>query len=115
MKEQHESASDLPRRIVSVYKSCRKEEMYLFVDKRQGLSRLPDTLQDLFGKPELVFDLLLSAGRNMARSNAREVLISIAEKGYFLQMPPPPGEMPEVVKVREMMPAKGPLRRNDHE
>ena len=95
------------KRVVSVYKSYKKDEMYLFVDKKEGLDQVPKTLTDIFGKPEPVFDLLLTPDKKMARSDAREVLENIGEKGFYLQMPPPPEELLPVVKAKEMMPVKG--------
>ena len=81
--------------------------MYLFVDKKEGLSQIPESLRELFGAPELVLDMLLTPNKKLARSDASEILLSIKDKGYFLQMPPPPEELTAVAKAREMMPAKG--------
>ena len=52
------------KRICSVYKSPRKNEMYLYVDKREALSRVPEALLVPFGAPQHVFDLLLTPSAN---------------------------------------------------
>jgi len=92
--------------LVSIYKSSRKDEMYLYVAKSSGLKHIPAALLDLFGKPQLVFDLLLTPEKRLARANAGEILSSLQEQGYYLQMPPAPEATPDVVKLSEDMPAK---------
>ena len=74
--------------LCQVYKSPRKEEMYLYVDKSRGLEDLPEALMAQFGEPEAVMILLLDSRRKLARANTEEVLASIADKGFYLQMPP---------------------------
>lgn len=62
------------KRICSVYKSPRKSEMYLYVDKREALSRVPEALLVPFGAPQHVFDLLLTPERQLAREDVAKVL-----------------------------------------
>jgi uncharacterized protein YcgL (UPF0745 family) len=76
-------------KICSVYLSPRKDEMYLYVDKRDQLSKVPEALLEMFGTPKHVMDMPLRADRKLARVEADKVLSEIDEKGYFLQMPPP--------------------------
>ncbi|GAA3901708.1 YcgL domain-containing protein [Halomonas cibimaris] len=76
------------RIVCEVFKSSRKEETYLYVDKRQGLADVPEALLEHFGKPVPALTLLLSADKPLARANAAEVLAAIAEQGYYFQMPP---------------------------
>lgn len=78
-------------RLVKVYKTGRKPDMYLYVDFAEDLSRVPDSLLDQFGVPELALSLSLTAGKRLARADAGAVLHAIAETGYFLQMPPTDG------------------------
>jgi uncharacterized protein YcgL (UPF0745 family) len=66
--------------------------MYLYVDKRTGLSSVPESLLAGFGEPAHAFDLLLDQGRKLARADAPKVLQAIEEKGFYLQMPPSEGE-----------------------
>lgn len=80
------------KRICSVYKSSRKREMYLYVDKREALSRVPEALLAAFGAPQLVFDMLLTPERKLAREEAPKVLENIEKQGFHLQMPPPEDE-----------------------
>ncbi|MEX0584437.1 MAG: YcgL domain-containing protein [Natronospirillum sp.] len=76
------------KQLVSIYKSPRKMETYLYVDRAQGLTKLPEGLLEQFGRPQLVTHLLLTKDRKLARTTAEKVLAQIAEKGYYLQMPP---------------------------
>ncbi|SDK75718.1 YcgL domain-containing protein [Pseudomonas indica] len=76
------------KRICSIYKSPRKNEMYLYVDKREALSRVPEGLLAAFGPPQHAFDLLLTPERTLAREDIDKVLANIENQGYHLQMPP---------------------------
>ena len=76
------------KRICCIYKSSKKDEMYLYVDKREGLERVPDVLLESFGKPVEVMTLLIAAGKKLARVDADKVLEEIEGKGFYLQMPP---------------------------
>ena len=76
-------------KICSVYLSLRKDEMYLYVDKRDQLNKVPEALLEMFGTPKHVMDMPLKADRKLARVDAAKVLSEIEEKGFFLQMPPP--------------------------
>lgn len=76
------------RLLCEIFKSSRKEEMYLYVDKRRGLAGVPEALLERFGTPLSVTTLLLSADKRLARAEASEVMAKIAEQGFYLQMPP---------------------------
>ncbi|MBV1790055.1 YcgL domain-containing protein [Marinobacterium sp. D7] len=79
-------------KICSIYKSPRKDETYLYVDKREALTRVPEPLLEMFGKPVHVMDMPLKSDRKLARVESERVLEGIEEKGYYLQMPPPKEE-----------------------
>lgn len=98
----------LDKRICSIFKSPRKQEMYLYVDKKEGLERVPAELLTLFGAPQLVFDLLLTPTRKLARENIVTVLENIEKQGFHLQMPPPPEEDEGLIHLPEEL-----LRLND--
>jgi uncharacterized protein len=79
--------------LCQVFKSPRKQEMYLYVDKARGLVDVPEVLMTQFGEPQAVMTLLLDPQRKLARADIAEVLADIAEKGYYLQMPPTAAEL----------------------
>lgn len=74
--------------LCEIFRSSRKEEMYLYVDKRQGLAEVPAVLLERFGKPVSVMTLILSPEKTLARAKASDVMAAIREKGFYLQLPP---------------------------
>ncbi|GAB3374170.1 YcgL domain-containing protein [Spongiibacter taiwanensis] len=84
------------KRICAIYRSRRHPGMYLFVDKQEALSRVPEALLQRFGEAEFSMTLLLHPERSLARANAEKVLSEIAEQGFYLQLPPVPGTEVEV-------------------
>lgn len=76
-------------RLVRVYRSARRQEMYLFVDAEEDLERVPEGLMRHFGRPVEAMQLELDAQRKLARADAAVVLDRIEAEGFYLQMPPP--------------------------
>lgn len=77
------------RVLCTVYKSPHEQELYLYVRKEDGLSRVPQALLQRFGAPQPVTTLLLEPNRKLARAEAGKVLAAMASQGYYLQLPPP--------------------------
>jgi uncharacterized protein len=75
-------------REVRIYRSLSKRDMYLYVDAVEDLSRVPEALLQRFGRPLKSLELLLTPQRRLARAEAAVVLASIAETGFYLQLPP---------------------------
>ncbi|MFJ5296747.1 YcgL domain-containing protein [Pseudomonas sp. NPDC088368] len=94
------------KRICSIYRSPRRNEMYLYVLKSDALERVPVELLSAFGKPHHAFDLVLSPERALAREDIHAVLANLEKQGYHLQMPPAEDEYIE--HLPEEL-----LRRND--
>jgi uncharacterized protein YcgL (UPF0745 family) len=74
--------------ICTVYKSSREPELFLYVARAEGLSRVPEELLKRIGTALEVLTLKLTPDRKLARAKAPQVLAAIAEKGYYLQLPP---------------------------
>jgi uncharacterized protein YcgL (UPF0745 family) len=74
--------------ICTVFRSNREKEMYLFVNRAEGLARVPQGLLDKLGTTSEVMTIRLGPERKLARAKAPEVLAAISEKGYYLQLPP---------------------------
>ncbi|CAA0088195.1 Protein YcgL [Zhongshania aliphaticivorans] len=86
------------KRICAVYRSSRTEGMYLYVDHQEDLSRVPEDLLKRFGQPQRSMTLVLNAERKLARADVNKVMAEIAEKGFYLQLPPQPESLnPRVV------------------
>lgn len=78
-------------RDVSIYRSPRVQEMYLFVARDHELDLaelLPAGLLERFGDPVFSFNMALSPQRVLMQADAAAVLAAIAEQGFYLQMPP---------------------------
>ena len=72
----------------SVFKSPKKQEMYLYVERKKGIASLPDNLKNIFGEPEHVLDMVLTPKKKLARTDAQKVLDELLLNGFYLQMPP---------------------------
>lgn len=75
--------------ICAVYKSSRKAETYLFVAKRDHFEEVPAPLMEMFGVPKLVMLLPLNKRDHLALADIEKVKAEVADKGYYLQLPPP--------------------------
>lgn len=75
--------------LCTIYKGSKKEGAYLYIEKKDDFSRVPDALMAMFGKPSLVMTILLD-GKQLARVDIEKVKNSLTTDGYFLQLPPPP-------------------------
>lgn len=78
------------KRLVEIFRSPREEGMYLYVDRKEGLARVPAELLARFGKPESAMVLMLEPTRTLARADAARVLECVRDQGYYLQLPPLP-------------------------
>ena len=72
----------------SVYKSWKKDGMYLYVPKKELFAKVPADLLELFGRPAHVMDLLLTREKKLALADVNKVMNDIQSKGFYLQMPP---------------------------
>jgi len=80
--------------ICAIYKSRKREGMYLYVDKEEGLARVPPELLKSFGAPQQVMLLALTPERRLARADSAEVETQVRSQGFFLQLPPGPENRP---------------------
>lgn len=71
-----------------IYKSLRKDEMYLYLGTEEGFDVVPEALMDRFGEYAFVIELDLSPERPLAREDVNKVISNIKDQGYHLQMPP---------------------------
>jgi len=71
-----------------IYKSLKKDELYLYLDKKDDFSSIPETLFKSLGRLQFVMELQLSPERKLAREDVTKVIASLENKGFFVQMPP---------------------------
>ena len=76
------------KRICTVYRGTRTADMYLYVDQREDLARVPEALLARFGRLEKALTVVLHPERKLARADVNRVLESIEKEGFYLQMPP---------------------------
>lgn len=79
--------------LCEIFRSSRKPEMYIYVDRSRGLQDVPETLLKQFGDPVTVMVLQLTPQRRLARADTAVVLAKIEEQGFYLQMPPTAAEL----------------------
>ncbi|GAA3553756.1 YcgL domain-containing protein [Marinobacter xestospongiae] len=72
---------------VSVFRSSKKADTYIFVRRGHDWSTLPETLREIFGQPVHSMDLVLTPERKLARTTGQAVLEAIEDKDFYLQMP----------------------------
>lgn len=74
--------------LCDIYKGEKKDEMYLYVTKQDGLDNVPEALLDGFGELTLVTTLVLTESRKLARADILKVMAELNKNGFYLQMPP---------------------------
>lgn len=75
----------------TIYRGSKVAEMYLYVDEKEDLARVPEALLARFGRLEAVMTLELHPQKKLARADAGTVLQQIESQGFYLQMPPQEG------------------------
>ena len=71
-----------------VYKSIKKTDSYIYINQKDNFESVPEQLLALFGKPEFALEFDLTRDRKLALADAEQVIQSLDEQGYYLQMPP---------------------------
>jgi uncharacterized protein YcgL (UPF0745 family) len=71
-----------------IYKSLKKDYLYLYIAKKDDFSKVPDVLLNSLGRIEFVMDMELFPERKLAREDAGKVIESLKEQGFFVQLPP---------------------------
>ncbi|NKI75529.1 hypothetical protein Dpoa2040_002823 [Dickeya sp. CFBP 2040] len=73
-----------------IYRSSKRDQTYLYVEKKDDFSRVPAELMKSFGLPHLVMLLPLDGSKKLASADIDKVKQLISEQGFYLQLPPPP-------------------------
>lgn len=72
----------------SVFRSSLKDFTYIYLLDGRDFDNLPASLKKVFGEPTLVINLELTPQRKLANADVHQVMKSLADKGYHLQLPP---------------------------
>ena len=83
------------KHLISIYRSSKREGMYVFLPRETDPATLPASLMTYFGQPVHAMDLVLTPDRKLARASASDVLQAIGDQGFYLQMPPKQTEATE--------------------
>lgn len=75
--------------LCAIYKSPRKRDTYLYLNKRDAFDVIPKALSEMFGQPQFVMMLQLTEAKKLANADTSKVLTALAEQGFYLQLPPP--------------------------
>ena len=73
-----------------IYRSSKRDQTYLYVEKRDDFSRVPAELMQGFGQPQLAMVLPLDGRKKPVNADWEKVKKALVEQGYYLQIPPPP-------------------------
>ncbi|HEX4503244.1 MAG TPA: YcgL domain-containing protein [Scandinavium sp.] len=76
-----------------IYKSIKRDQTYLYVEKKDDFSRVPEELMKGFGQPQLAMILPLDGRKQLVNASLEKVKKALTEQGYYLQMPPPPEDL----------------------
>ena len=75
--------------LCTIYKSSVKADTYLYIERRDDFSRVPDKLLETFGTPVFVMVLNISGQKKLALADKDKVMDHLSKDGFYLQMPPP--------------------------
>jgi uncharacterized protein len=73
---------------VSVYRSERRADTYLYLPAEADFDELPEALRTHFGVGVSFLQLELDRDRYLAQADAAQVMQAINDQGFFLQLPP---------------------------
>ncbi|MBE5202131.1 YcgL domain-containing protein [Pectobacterium quasiaquaticum] len=72
-----------------IYRSAKRDQTYLYVEKKDDFSRVPEELMKSFGTPQLSMLLPLDGRKKLANADIEKVKFALQEQGFYLQVPPP--------------------------
>lgn len=72
-----------------VYKSLKRADTYVYLERRDDFARLPAPLRERLGDFGFVLELELGPERRLAREDPAVVRRNLADHGFHIQHPPP--------------------------
>lgn len=60
----------------------------MYVPKKDNFEDVPETLMQMFGRPELVTILALDKHERLGMVDKQKLIDELSEKGFYLQVPP---------------------------
>ncbi len=83
-----------------IYKSPKKDQTYLFIEKRDDFSKVPTALMTTFGTPILVTLINLATKDKLGMADLAKVKQNLTKDGYYLQLPPPQEDLLKTHKAQ---------------
>ncbi|OTA15678.1 Protein YcgL [Xenorhabdus vietnamensis] len=75
--------------ICVIYRSPKRDQTYLYIERKGDFSRVPEDLLKTFGEPQYSMMISLSERQNLANADIEKVKTALNEQGFYLQVPPP--------------------------
>ena len=75
--------------LCAIYRSSKRDQTYLYVEKKDDFSRVPEELLQGFGLPQFSMVINLAQRVKLAAADIEKVKKALKEQGYYLQIPPP--------------------------
>lgn len=75
--------------ICAIYRSPNRDQTYLYIEKKDDFSRVPEELLKQFGAPQFAMMVSLDKREKLANADIQRVRADLAAAGYYLQFPPP--------------------------
>ncbi|MDC9595297.1 YcgL domain-containing protein [Xenorhabdus anantnagensis] len=75
--------------ICVIYRSPKRDQTYLYIEKKGDFSRVPEDLLKTFGEPQYSMMISLSERKKLANADIEKVKAALNEQGFYLQVPPP--------------------------
>ncbi|CDG17788.1 YcgL domain-containing protein [Xenorhabdus doucetiae] len=72
-----------------IYRSPKRDQTYLYIERKGDFSRVPEELLKTFGEPQYAMMISLSERKKLANADIEKVKTALHEQGFYLQMPPP--------------------------
>lgn len=74
----------------AIYKSTKKDSTYLYVNRKDDFSDVPEQLLKTFGNPQFVMMVNLEKREKLAIADIAKVREKLESDGFYLQLPPAP-------------------------
>ena len=88
-------------------KALKKDNTYLYINKKDDFSPVPETLLKTFGTPQFVMVLKLDERHKLAQADIEKVKADLKGNGYYLQVPPPVPNLLEQYKADKTANSQG--------
>ena len=70
-----------------VYRSSKKDGLYVYLADENGLEKLPEPVQNQLGEPEFAMAVDLSKRTSLGHEDINEVRKNLETQGFHIQMP----------------------------